>query len=271
MNRDGLAREWRVEVDESFDTPSSVIAYGRRDGRRVVLKVVKQPNDEWRAGEILAAFGGRGVVRVLEHVGGVMLLERLDPGTALADLVRAGRDDEATGILADVIAAMSPGAAPASSPSLKDWARAFARYRTTGDTRIPRALVEKAEAMYLELCTSQRSPRLLHGDLQHYNVLFDDERGWVAIDPKGVVGEIEYEIGAAMRNPCELPDLFTDRRTIARRIGRLCSVLQLDAPRVLAWTFAQAILSAIWSIEDGETISRDNAALRLATVLESMA
>lgn len=271
MNRDGLAREWRVELDESFDTPSSVITYGRRDGRRVVLKVVKRPNDEWRAGEILAAFGGRGVVRVLEHVGGAMLLERLDPGTALVDLVRGGRDDEATGLLADVIAAMSPGTAPASSPSVNDWARAFARYRTTGDTRIPRALVEKAEGTYLELCASQRSPRLLHGDLQHYNVLFDDDRGWVAIDPKGVVGEIEYEVGAAMRNPCELPELITDRRTIARRIDRICSALQLDARRVLAWSFAQAVLSAIWSVEDGEPIGDDNVALRLATVLESMA
>lgn len=45
-------------------------------------------------------------------------------------------------------------------------------------------------------------------DLQHYNVLFDDARGWLAIDPKGVVGEVEYEIGAILRNPIERPDLF---------------------------------------------------------------
>ena len=42
---------------------------------------------------------------------------------------------------------------------------------------------------------------LLHGDLQHYNVLLDKDRGWVAIDPKGVVGELEYEVGALLRNP----------------------------------------------------------------------
>jgi streptomycin 6-kinase len=36
---------------------------------------------------------------------------------------------------------------------------------------------------------SQRSTRLLHGDLHRHNVLSDDARGSVAIDPKGVVGE----------------------------------------------------------------------------------
>jgi streptomycin 6-kinase len=54
------------------------------------------------------------------------------------------------------------------------------------------------------LCSSQRYRRLLHGDLHHGNVLHDSERGWVAIDPKGVLGEPEYEIGVALRNPIEI-------------------------------------------------------------------
>src|SRR4051812_46937000 len=103
-----LAKAWRVELDESFETPSSVIAYGRRGAQRVVLKVVRRPNDEWHAGAVLDAFGGRGVVRVLEHTEGAMLVERLDPGTSLVELVRSGRDDSATTIIAEVIAAMTP-------------------------------------------------------------------------------------------------------------------------------------------------------------------
>ena len=114
-----LARDWRVIVDESFDTPSSVISYGRRDDRPVVLKVVKQRGDEWRSGEVLDAFAGRGVVRVYEHVDGAMLLERLEPGTSLAELACTGDDDQATNILADVIASMSPGNPPASDSRLQ--------------------------------------------------------------------------------------------------------------------------------------------------------
>jgi streptomycin 6-kinase len=45
--------------------------------------------------------------------------------------------------------------------------------------------------------------------LHHYNVLFDIESAvWVAIDPKGVVGELEYEVGAIIRNPVENPGLY---------------------------------------------------------------
>jgi streptomycin 6-kinase len=40
-------------------------------------------------------------------------------------------------------------------------------------------------------------------DLHHYNVLSDSGRGWLAIDPKGLVGEVEYEVGAAIRNPID--------------------------------------------------------------------
>jgi hypothetical protein len=31
---------------------------------------------------------------------------------------------------------------------------------------------------------------------------------WIAVDPKGVIGEIEYEIGASLRNPYENPEIF---------------------------------------------------------------
>src|SRR5215210_6485447 len=90
-----LARRWSVTLDESFETPTSVVSYGRRAGRAVVLKVVKQPGDEWQSGEIVNAFGGTGFVRVLEHADGAMLLDRLDPGTPLTSLTCNGRDDEA--------------------------------------------------------------------------------------------------------------------------------------------------------------------------------
>lgn len=265
-----MRRDWRVEARESFETSSSVILYGTRDGQPVVLKIVKEQNDEWHAGAVLAAFGGRGMVRVLEHTGGAMLLEHLEPGTPLVQLVRPDGDDAATTILAGVIAAMVPGTSPSTAPTVADLGRGFARHRATGDTQISNRLVDKAEQIYLELCASQRNTRLLHGDLQHSNVLLDKHRGWVAIDPKGIVGEVEYEIGAAMRNPVELPDLFTNPAIITSRLDRYCSVLRLDRTRTLAWSFSQSVLSAIWYIEDGYRIGPDNLPLQLAAALEPM-
>jgi streptomycin 6-kinase len=258
-----------VIVERAFDTPSSVIAYGRRGADSVVLKVIKQPGDEWRAGEVTRAFQGRGMVRALEVVPGAALLERLAPATPLVHVVRRGDDDGATAILCDVIEAMSPSAMATPCPTVRDWGRGFDRYDASTDGRIPRDLAATGQREFLELCDSQRNPRLLHGDLHHYNVVRDRLRGWVAIDPKGVVGELEYEIGAALRNPTERPDLLA-ASTIARRVTLFTSRLKLDAVRILRWAFAQAILSAIWSVEDGEDVDSTNPAVVLATTLRPM-
>jgi streptomycin 6-kinase len=265
-----LARDWRLLVQESFETETSVVSFVTRDGQSLVLKVIKQENDEWRAGEILNAFAAHGVPRVFEHTGGAMLLERLQPGNSLADLSLAGGDEEATEILAGVIGKMSATATPDGCPKVEDWGKGFERYLASGDGRIPRRLVEAAQRVFGGLCASQSRTRLLHGDLHHYNVLFDSQRGWLAIDPKGVIGEAEYEIGAILRNPFGRPDLFLSRSKIERRIEQLSARLNLNRERVAAWAFAQAVLSAIWQIEDGFEIDGSNTSLKLAKAISPM-
>jgi streptomycin 6-kinase len=264
-------RNWRVVVERTSETQSSFIAFGRRDSQPVVLKVLKKHGDEWRAGEILDAFEGRGVVQVYEYLEGAVLLERLIPGNSLVAMVLDGRDDAATDILAEVIGTMSPrSSVDARVPTVQEWAEGFERYAARCVGQIPRNLVEEAQRVYFELCGSQSQPRLLHGDLHHYNVLFDDARGWLAIDPKGVVGELEYEVGAALRNPYERPELFADQSTIATRVNRFASMLNLDVRRTLAWGFAQAVLSAIWAVEDGYTVEARNPWLTLANTIRPM-
>jgi len=222
-----------------------MLTFGRTAGRAAVLKVIEREGDEWRSGAILDAFGGRGVVRVYEYVDGAVLMERLIPGTPLSELAVNGRDEEATTILADVIASMSPLETPA--PTVQEWGKSFA----TAGPQIAGDLVERAHEIYTKLCGSQSKTRLLHGDLHHDNVLYDAKRDWLAIDPKGVIGELEYELGAALRNPFDRPDIFAQPRAIERRLKQFAAKLPIDAARALRWGFAQAVLSAIWGIEDG--------------------
>ena len=271
------AREWDVVVEDLFETDSSVMAFGARDSQAVVLKIIKHQGDEWRSGEILKAFDGKGVVRVYEQAPGVVLMERLRPGHSLVEMALNGRDEEATDILADVIRQMSSiessksaGESLKAFKTVQDWAKGFDRYVATGDDQIPVELIEAGHHVFSQLCASQRSPRLLHGDLQHYNVLFDSSRAWVVIDPKGVVGELEYEIGAVMRNPAGRFELFLSRATIERRLKQFSNKLNLDYERMLAWSFAQAVLSAIWDIEDGFAVEETNSSLRLAKAIRPM-
>jgi streptomycin 6-kinase len=261
-------KSWGVRAERAFATETSAFVFGTRDGKPVVVKVVREASDEWRSGEIAAAFGGRGVVQVHDRVAGAALLERLVPGTSLVTLVLDGRDDEATEVLGALLRRMSPGDPPSGCATVEAWGLGFGRYLATNDARIPRELVLLAQRVYSELAAAQREPALLHGDLQHYNVLRDERRGWLAIDPKGVIGELEYEIGAALRNPYERPDLIASPEVIERRLAIFHAALGIDVDRARAWAFAQAVLSAIWSVEDGHAVDDNTAALRVARAIE---
>jgi streptomycin 6-kinase len=264
---DRVARARRLVVERVLETDSSVLAFVCRDGQSLVFKLAKRQGDEWKAGDVLAAFNGRGAVRVYEHGEGATLMERATPGHSLAAMAVNGADDEATAILAATIETMTPGALLNGVPTVEDWGWGFDRYVASRSTQIPSALLSKAQSLYRQLCRSQRSVRLLHGDLHHDNVLFDQERGWLAIDPKGVVGEVEYETGAALRNPVEHPELFADPVVIQRRVDRFCDALGLRTDRVLAWAFAQAVLSAVWAIEDDTAKPTVHSSLHLAEAL----
>ena len=259
-------RAWGIAIERTSATKTSLLVHGKRAGKPVVLKVVKEGGDEWRCGEIAARFGGRGVVQVYEHIPGAALFEKLEPGEPLAALTLAGRDDEATDVLATLLGRMVPGDPPQGCPTVEQWAGAFVRHAGSGDERVPASLVEPAQRIYSDLCATQRNPALLHGDLHHYNVLSDRARGWCAIDVKGVVGELEYELGAALRNPIDRPDLFAPIDVVERRLDHFGLALGLDVSRARGWCFAQAVLSAIWSTEDGQDDERE-AALALARAL----
>ena len=124
--------------------------------------------------------------------------------------------------------------------------------------------------MYFELCATQQTRLLLHGDLQHYNVVFDQSRGWLTIDPKGVVAEREFEVGPFLRNPHEMPALYSDSAVVVHRLTRLCRGLQLDYTRAIRWAFAQAVLSATWGVEDNGFTDPDCPALLLARAIEPL-
>lgn len=241
-----LAERWGVDVEHVVATESAVLSFGRREGMPVVLKVTAPDEEEGRQGEVLAAFEGRGTVRVLEHAPGAILMERAVPGNSLMDVVLAGRDDQATAILVRTIGSMHPAKPPAGVRTVEALGTAFA-----ADVPVPADLLGRARAMHATLCASQGPARLLHGDLHHENVLFDQARGWLAVDPKGLVGELEYEGGAFLRNPWGRPDLFADPARLRRRLDCLGRELPLDLARVRSWAFVQAVLAWIWGLEDG--------------------
>ncbi len=243
------ARQWGVTVEEIRTTETSVLGFGTKGAQPVVLKVIRRENsEEWQCGEVLDAFAGAGMILPIAHAPGAVLLPRLVPGYDLVALFNSGRDDEACRILASLIRRMQANAvAPSGIGSVGRLRPDFARFRDRCAGFIPAAYVDRAETLFADLCATERAPRLLHGDLHHYNVLYDETAGWTVIDPWGAVGEIEFELGASLRNPI-FPSVGNPR-TIERRLQVFQSELTFDARRALEWAFATTVLGIIWPFD----------------------
>jgi streptomycin 6-kinase len=116
---------------------------------------------------------------------------------------------------------------------------------------MPEKLVGEAEALLEELVLSEGEPVLLHGDLHQENILSAGRRTWLAIDPKGVVGEAAYDTAALLHNPVGALHAPDPKGLLERRLDVLSGELGLDRARVRAWGLAQAVLAAYWGLEDG--------------------
>jgi streptomycin 6-kinase len=247
-------QRWGLTIGLPFDLSYNYVAPAvRSDGTPVVVKACL-PDGEATQVEALRLFDGHGMVLLLEYDEGdeVMLLERLRPGTLLSTVED---DEKATSIAASVMRQMWRPAPPEHPfPTVFDWGKGFARLRQHyegGCGPFPPALLEEAERLFAELSASMADQVLLHGDLHHENILAAKREPWLAIDPKGLVGEPAYETGALLRNQSSV--VLEDPqpgRIMARRVDQLAEELGLDHARVRRWGLAQAVLSVWWSIED---------------------
>jgi streptomycin 6-kinase len=253
-----LAAGWGLVVGPPFDLSYNYVAPARRhDGAEAVLKV-GVPRDEL-AREIgaLRLYGGDGACRLLEadEARAAMLLERLLPGARLADLARTD-DDEATRVGATVMRRLWRLAPDASAgrgfKPLAEWFAAFERHRVAfgGPGPLPAALLERAEALARDLVDSAPAVVLLHGDFHHDNVLTARRSPWLAIDPKGMLGDPGYDAGPFLLNPD--PKLPNKRPALLRRrLDLLAEMLDYDRDRLRDWGVVHAVLSACWSAEEG--------------------
>lgn len=252
------ARRWSLRVGPPFASLSFNYAAPAEGagGERLVLKVGVPVAELLSEIEALRLFDGRGAVRLVDadEEQGAMLLERLEPGTQLVALCE--EDDGAATVTAARLMKRLWRPVPVvhNFHTAADWGLGFARCRARfgGSTGpFPRRLFEEAESLFAELLASADPPAVIHGDLHHGNVLAAAREPWLAIDPKGLVAEPAYEVGALLRNPRRR--LLSDPdpvRLTERRVAQLSDELGLEPARVRGWGLAQAVLSEWWTVED---------------------
>ena len=264
---DEASQKWDLTEVRPVPTLSfNFVAFARRNGEEVILKM-GVPNREFKSEmAALRLFNGEGACRLIAYDAKKywMLLERLQPGLMLATLED---DEEATHIAAEVMQKIWRPMESASSLAqnqkrasglqnfiqLSDWFDGLKKLRphfkgTTGP--FDEKLVQRVEQSVKDFLLENHKPVLMHGDYHHYNIL-SSERGWLVIDPKGVMGPACYEVGPLLINPWgELLRERDLRQIVQRRIEILHEHLGFERERIHAWGLAHAVLSAWWSIED---------------------
>ncbi len=243
------------------------------EGKVVVLKM-GVPNREFLSEmDALRLFDGDGACKLIEYEEEKywMLLERLNPGVMLATLED---DEEATHIAAEVMkkiwrpvesGSLLPAFQQQVSPQrhgdaddlhkfirLTDWFDGLKRLRQMfdgGTGPLDEKLVQRTERSVSDFFLENHNPVLMHGDFHHYNIL-SSERGWLIIDPKGVIGPACYEVGPLLINPWgELTNRADIQQLTKHRIDILHDHLGFERERIREWGLAHAVLSSWWGIE----------------------
>ncbi|ADG79062.1 Aminoglycoside/hydroxyurea antibiotic resistance kinase OS=Tsukamurella paurometabola (strain ATCC 8368 / DSM / CCUG 35730 / CIP 100753 / JCM 10117 / KCTC 9821 / NBRC 16120 / NCIMB 702349 / NCTC 13040) OX=521096 GN=Tpau_2457 PE=4 SV=1 [Tsukamurella paurometabola] len=258
--RDALSR-WRLTRDgDPFATPGSDLLPVRYRGTAAMLKHARTPEE--RAGaSVLRWWDGDGAARVLESADDIVLMERATGPRRLMEMADNGRDDEATRVLCATIAHLHrprPGLPDTDLVELRPW---FASLTAVHDED-PR--FARSWSVACELLDDAREVVVLHGDVHHDNVLDFGDRGWLAIDPKNVIGERGFDYANLLTNP----DLSSaaDPARFRRQLDVIVEAAGLERERLLRWVIAFAGLSAAWFAEDGEReeMERDFAVAELA-------
>nr|PZN49838.1 MAG: hypothetical protein DIU68_19345 [Chloroflexota bacterium] len=237
-------------------------------GTTAVLKLLTDAGWEERTGaRALDYYGGHGAVRIFRYDDHAQLLEYVD-GEDLIPLVKRGEDERATEIIANVLNKLhqsQPGVhLPALTPLRKWFRQLFARADRDRQQGVESIFV-RAATVAGKLLSESEPPHVLHGDIHHENIRYSARRGWLAFDPKGLLGERAFDAANTLYNPVAMPALIEDEARLLRNAGILSRALGIDFNRLLSFAFVYGCLSAVWWLDDGKEPGSE---LRIAGIIE---
>lgn len=223
------------------------------------LKPIEDIADELRGADYLVWRNGRGAVRLLGRENNLMLLEYAGE-RMLSHIVAEHGDYQATEIAAELMAklyAASEEPLPSALLPIRDrFAALFQRARDDQNAGCQTDYVHAA-IIADQMMSNASELRGLHGDLHHENIMFSS-RGWLVIDPVGLVGEVGFGAANMFYDPADRDDLCLDPRRIAQMADAFSRALDVDPRRLLDQAYAYGCLSAAWNA-DGEEEQRDRA------------
>lgn len=228
------------------------------DGGQAVLKLT-WPHRE-AAGEAtgLRTWGGNGAVRLLaaDEQRYALLVERCRPGTELDDAVHLSTEARLTAA-AELLNGL--WSAPPPETGLEPLAQVTREWAALVEQRMARltpgydpGLVAVGAELLRTLPASASREVVVHGDFNPGNVLAAARRPWLAIDPKPMVGDPGYDPWPLLTQLDEPFELDAPGPVLARRYALVADAVGEDPQRLLAWSVARTVESALWFAAMGE-------------------
>lgn len=260
---------WRCTIDGEPTHGAVALVLPVRSPRGPAVLKISFPHpgnvDEPRA---LDVWAGEGAVRLYAHDGAdfAMLLERVEQRTL--DL-EADEGITVGGELARRLAVPGPAAMPPVAASADGWAQQLREQdRATGHPLSDRVIGAALET--IDAVGHDRTPTMIHGDLHAGNILASD-RGWVAVDPKGQTGPVEYDAMTMCLHRHE--EMITAADPVAellRRVDLFCDAAGADHAWARRLVHARLTSSALYDmLQQGSPLEQDwgRLALEAAQVL----
>src|SRR6266540_135977 len=210
-----------------------VVAADTADGG-IVLRASADPRGPTQAevARALAKLGAGPTVHeaIVTDDGTWTVLDEVRPGTPLAmtDLSTVSLD-----ALAIPLAAINGQPTPLlGMPSILDWLRIRLEDDELADlapgTSVAPIGVRRVAIDVLGELATDATPGLCHGDASMWNVLANGHSDWLLIDPRGMTGEISYDIAV-------LAFKIARQQSPALIAARLAQAIGVDPERVQAW------------------------------------
>lgn len=247
-----IERNWAIIVEKPFRNLSYnyVAPCVCADGSKAVLKIALPLDDPeiFNEARYLEAANGNGAVGLfeLDEDRRAILLERSVPGENLKEVCR---EDEIKAVeIAIPILRKILKSPPKNSSfrTLDEWFDNF--FTKAARTNFPVEFQKKARRIYEELSSTSY---LIHGDFHHENILSATREPFLVIDPKGIVGNIGYEIAVFLNNHLWwLASGQNLREKIYAAVEQFSEAFDLAPAHLRKWAYAQIVLSAWWTFED---------------------
>lgn len=259
------AERWELEFDTPYDggLPVNIVYRVKRRGISLVLKTGYPEPELFTELTVLQRWRDRrGCVQLLEfdETKGVMLMQRIDPGNEFRSSFKGlSRSRQPVDLFRRVPITLTPDE-ETGLPSYEDWmTRAFKAYRESGSGSVEfSGYMDLAEALFRTLVDAHHDNALLHGDLHHENMLWDQASGaWIAIDPKGVTGPRILECGRYMHNFIEDEAPASTREVLEVRAQNLSEILGFDRREILNTGFLDLVLSVSWTLNSGVKVDKE--------------